>query len=163
MNIYCKNKVVLEDGTIVYKKENIIFDNFDILQENDEIKLKPKKKIITINDTKELNEYNLNGSIIKECFINNKRPSKNKYYSILIDIYKLIGDGTKIIKNSSMNIKTKNEDNKGFRYNDELGISVQNADANKTFKEIVNQCLINKYTLQIEINLSNDKVIIFNV
>lgn len=163
MNIYCKDKEVLEDGTIIYKKENISFEDYDVIEENNIIVLKPKKKIIKIDNIDKLREFNFNNSNIIECYLNGKRPSKNKYASILSDIYKLIGDGTKIIKNTLLNIKTTNENIKGFYYNSELEISIQNAEANKTFKEIVKQTLINKYSLNIEIKLKNGNNIIFDV
>jgi hypothetical protein len=163
MFIYCNDKEIYEDGTIIYKKENISFENYDVIEENNIIKLKPKKKIIIIDNINKLSEFNLNNSVIIECYINNKRPTKNKYASILNDIYILIDNGTKIIKNSLLNIKTTNDNEKGFTYNLQLGISVQRTDANKTLKEIVNQCLINKYLLNIEIKLNNGKNIILNV
>lgn len=163
MNIYLKDKKVLEDGTIIYKKENISTTDYDIIEENNIIKLKPKNKTIKIENIDKLCEFNFNNSVIIECYQNGKRPTKNKYASILTDIYELIGDGTKIIKNTFLNIKTTNIDDKGFCYNSKLGISIQSSDANKTFKEIINQCLINKYSLNIEIKLKDGKNIIFNV
>jgi len=163
MNIYFKDKEVLEDGTIIYIKENIPLDDYDIIFNNNIIKFIPKKKIMKIDNINKLCEYNFNNSVIIECYFNNKRPTKNKYASILNDIYELINDGTKIIKNTLLNIKTTNDNNKGFSYNSKLGISIQRADANKTFKEIVNLCLINKYLLNIEIKLKNGKNVIFDI
>jgi len=163
MNIYCKNKEVLEDGTIIYKKENISISYYDVIQENDIIKLKPTKKTIKIDDIDKLRELNFNSSVIIECYLNGKRPTQNKYASILNDIYELIGDGTKIIKNALLNIKTTNENDKGFYYISKLGISIQRTEANKTFIEIANQCLINKYSLNIEIKLKDGKNIIFDI
>jgi hypothetical protein len=163
MNIYCKHKEVLEDGTIIYKKENISIEDYDVIEENNIIKLKPKKKIIKIDNIDKLREFNFNSSIIVECYLNNKRPNKNKHASILNDIYELIGDGVKIIKNTSLNIKTTNNNDKGFSYNLKLGISVQGADSNKMFKEIVKQCLANVYSLNIEIKFKDEKNIIFDI
>lgn len=163
MNIYSKEKEILEDGTIIYKKEIISIEDYDIIEENNIIKLKPKKITIKIDNIDKLQEYNFNSSIIVECYLNNKRPSKNKYASILNDIYELIGDGTKIIKNTLLNVKTTNNIDKGFYCISKLGISIQRADAKNTFKEIVNQCLTNKYFLNIEIKLKDSKNIIFNV
>jgi hypothetical protein len=161
MNIYCLDKKVEEDGTIIYKKENMILEDYDIIQKNDNIIFKPKIKTIQVTNIDNLIKYNFTCSYIIDCYINNKRPTKNKYMAILTDIYKLIDDGTSIIKNTLLNIKTKNIVDKGFYYNSELGISIQRTDACKTFKEIVNQCLINKFTLNIQIKLSNDKNVIF--
>lgn len=164
MNIYLRNKEIFEDGTMIYKKENISIEDYDIIEENNNIiKLKPKNKIYKIVNIDKLCEFNFNNSVIVECYLNDKRPTKNKYASILNDIYELIDDGTKIIKNTLLNIKTTNVNSKGFSYNSKLGISIQNADANKTFKEIVNQCLLNKYPLNIVLKLKDSKNIIFIV
>ena len=163
MNIYLKEKKVLEDGTIIYKKVNMPLEDYLVIEDNNTITLKPKKKIIKIDNIDELSEFDLNSSIIVECYLDGKRPTKNKYASVLNDIYELINDGTKIIKNTILNIKTTHNDDKGFCYNSKIGISIQRADSNKTFKEIVKQCLANKYLLNIEIKLKDSKNIIFNI
>lgn len=107
MNIYCSNKEVLKDGTIIYKKENVIIDDYDVDEKNNTIILKPKIKIIKTDNIDKLREFNFNSSDIIECHLNEKRPSKKKYMSILTDIYELINDGAKIVKNSLLNVKTK--------------------------------------------------------
>lgn len=161
MNIYYCNKEVLEDGTIIYKKENLLTDDYDVIEKNNTIILKPKKKTIKIKSVDELNKYNFATSVIFECYINGKKLIKNKYAFILDYIYKLIGDGAKIIKNTSINLKTTKIINKGFHYCQELSISVPSVDSNNAFEEIVGQCLKNNLLLDIEIKLSDDKIIIF--
>lgn len=163
MNIYCQNKKIDEDGTIIYKKENILLEDYNVIEENNLIKLKPKKKIIIVDNIDKLKGLNFNNSTILDCFINGKKPTKNKYHSIMLDIYNLIGDGDLIIQNKLLNVKTENVSGKGYVYDEELGISIQRADANKTFKEIVNQCLMNNIKLNIEIKLDNDKLIVFTI
>jgi hypothetical protein len=81
---------------------------------------------------------------------------KIKYKSILVKIYYFIGDGVKIIKNSSLNIKTINKVDDGFYYLDSIGISVQGVTSNKCLLEIINQCLENKYSLNMNIKLNDD-------
>lgn len=159
MNIYCKKKN-FDDGTIIYEKDNIITDDYEITEEENLVKFKPKKNIMIINSIDELKKINFTDSKINKCLINCEKSHKNKYTSIVLEIYKLIGNGTAIIKNSILNIKTKNITNKGFTYHDDLGISIQSADSNKTFCEIVNQCLKNKITFEIEIELSDKKITI---
>ena len=72
-------------------------------KENGNLILKP---IQIINNLDSLNEINFCSSQILSCKINNESYENNKYKSILNKIYELIGDGTKIIKNSCLNIKT---------------------------------------------------------
>lgn len=159
--MFCKNKVTNDDDrTIIYKK-----NDYYVCEENDLIILKPKltKKTIIIDDIDKLNDFDLGNSKILECYINDKRPTKNKYASIMTDIYKLIADGTTIIKNTLLNIKTIKLTENGFHYNSELGISIQNTDANISFKEISNQCLKHKFSLNIEIKLKNNETVIFKI
>jgi len=66
-----------------------------------------------------------------------------------------IFNGAQIIKNTSLNIKTKKYTEKGFTYNDNLGISIQGVDANKCLNEIVIQCENNNIKLYIDIQLDN--------
>jgi len=70
----------------------------------------------------------------------------------LKEVFQIIGDGAKIIKYSTFNIKTSIELKKGFEYIKTLGISVQRCDTNKTIFEICNQCLRNKIKLKLIID-----------
>ncbi len=54
-----------------------------------------------------------------------------------------INDGTKIIKNTKLNIKTIKKEDEGFYYLDNIGISVQGIDSNKCLNEIISQCMEN--------------------
>ena len=132
--------------------------NYDIYpQENGELLLRPK--MIQINNLDKLAQYDFCNSNIVSCKINNDILNKNKYKSILNDIYKIINSGTKIIKNTTLNIKTIEYNHRGFYYLEELGISIQGVDANKCLYEIVNQCKKNNINLDIKIKLSDNKLI----
>ena len=135
--------------------DNIDYDIYQ--QENCELLLRPQ--IIQINNLDRLALYDFRNSNIVSCKINNDILNKNKYKSILNDIYKIINNGTKIIKNTTLNIKTIEYDKKGFYYLEELGISVQGVDSNKCVYEIVNQCNKNNIKLDIKIKLSDNKLI----
>jgi len=76
---------------------------------------------------------------------------KLNYKSILTDIYGLIEDSKKIITYSQINIKTIKKIDEGFYFLDQLGISVQGADANKCINEIISQCVKNKIKISFEI------------
>jgi hypothetical protein len=81
----------------------------------------------------------------------------------LNDIYYKINNGSKIIKNTSINISTIKRDDQGFYYLDKLGISVQGVDANKCLYEIINQCNKNNIKLNMNIVLKNKDVIIIDI
>lgn len=148
-NIIIFNKIQ-DDGTIVYDYD-ALYDC--VISEDNKIKLVPKIKIIKIKNASEFNiESKLfRGSEITFCKINNKNPTDHKYKSIRDDVYKIINNGTKIIRNTILNIKTTQVEEKGFYYDEELGISIQSADAHKTFREIILQCLSNNISLEIDI------------
>ena len=138
----------------------IIIDNtdYDIYpQENGDLLLKPK--IIKISDMDRLKEYDFCNSIIISCKINNDILNKNKYKPILNYIYNIINNGTKIIRNTTLNIKTIKYNIRGYYYLQDLGISIQGADSNKSIYEIVNQCNKNNIRLNIKIKLDDNKLI----
>jgi uncharacterized protein YjfI (DUF2170 family) len=86
-------------------------DNYSIIIKNGEMILTPIIKKITDDD---LNIISLTHSnIIKTIIMNNEEliSNKNKYNSILIDIYKSMPT-QKIVQNTNMNIKLTNENGK---------------------------------------------------
>lgn len=151
----------LDNGDILLEK--IVFNdpNYTIInQENGNILLKKATHInINIDEIKKIKDYDFKKSMITECLIDNKEFSKSKYKSILGQIYKLINDGTKIIRNTKLNIKTIKKEDEGFYYLDDIGISVQGVDSNKCLLEILNQCTENRIKLSMKIKL-NDGIII---
>jgi hypothetical protein len=143
--------------------ETIIIDNKEYSvhkKESGDILLKPIKKVI-ITKLNEMADYNFTFSKIISCKINDNICESNKYNYILKEIYNIIDSGTKIIKHSTLNIKTTKEEDDGFYYLDNIGISVQRVDANKCIYEIVNQSIKNKIKLEINIKLQNkDDIVI---
>jgi hypothetical protein len=139
--------------------DNICYNIY--LQDNGNLLLKPI--IIKINELDKLKDYDFCNSNIIFCKINNVMIDKNRYKSILNDVYNIIDSGTKIIKNTILNIKTKEYNDKGFSYLENLGISVQGVDANKCIYEIINQCEKNNITIDIKIRLNDNKLININV
>jgi hypothetical protein len=153
MDIYKFKK--LENGDILLKKVTISNINYILEnQENGNILL---RKIISV-DIKNINDiknYDFAKSKILECMINNKIFNKFKYKSVLEEICKIIDDGTKIIKNTKLNIKTVKKEDEGFYYLDFIGISIQGVDSNKCLLEIINQCIENKIKISMKIKLFN--------
>lgn len=95
--------------------------------------------------------------------INDDTNVKLKYKFILEYIYKLINDGTKIIKNTKLNIKTIKKIDEGFSYIKDLGISIQGVDSNKCLHEIINQCIENHINIILQINLLDNTMININL
>ena len=149
----------LDNGDILLEKITLDDPNYSIIhKENGDILLK-KPTYIQITDIIKIKDYNFKKSTITECLIDNKKFDKSKYKSILGQIYRLINDGTKIIRNTKLNIKTIKKEDEGFYYLDDIGISIQGVDSNKCLLEIVNQCLENRIKLSMKIK-SNDGTII---
>ena len=154
MNIYkyCK----LENNDILLQKINIDITKYiEKKQENGDIILQ-QKQIVVISDIREIKKYDFTKSIINICTINAINFEKLKYKPILKYIYNLINDGTHIIKNTLLNIKTIKKEDEGFYYLQELGISIQGVDSNKCIYEIVNQCIKNNIKIIIDIKLNNN-------
>ena len=86
------------------------------------------------------------------CHINDENITKLKYKSILEYVYSLINDGSRIIENTKLNIKTVEKIDEGFYYLAHLGINVQGIESNKCLSKIVNQCLINEINIIMQIN-----------
>ena len=152
MEIYIFTK--LNNGDILLQKKIIDTTNFIIInKDNGDILL---QKNIQFTDITELTNYNFTKSIISDCSIDNKKWNKLKYKSILCQIYKLINDGTKIIKNTNLNIKTIKKEDNGFYYLDNIGISVQGVDSNNCLLEIINQCVNNDIKICMKVILFTD-------
>ena len=118
--------------------------------------LEKKDKVFPI---KNLFYYDFGKSVIIECLVNDKEIIKLKYKSILNNVYNLINDKIKIIKNTKLNIISLKEVGGGFYYLDNLGISVQGVDSNRCLLEIITQCVENKIKLYIEIKLIDNNII----
>ena len=152
----------LDNGDILLKKIILDNTNYTITNLDNGDKLLKKITHINITDMKNIKENDYKRSLILECLIDNKEFSKLKYKSILEQIYKLINDGSKIIKNTKLNIKTIKKEDEGFYYLDTLGISVQGVDSNKCILEIINQCIENEIDLYMKIKLINDITVNIN-
>jgi len=153
-NVY---KYIEQDNSnILLQKAVIDYTKYDqIIQDNGDILLKTKKIITKLDDLKNINFTN---SVIVSCKLNNQIKQKMKYKAILEDVYTLIGSGAKIIKNTKLNIETVNKNDNGFYYIDNLGISVRGVDSNKCIYEIISQCVINKISINMVIQTTNNNI-----
>jgi hypothetical protein len=155
--------IQLDNGDILLEK--IIIDNINYTIINKENGDKLLKKITHVNiiDIKDIKDYDFKKSIIYKCLINNEDFNKLKYKSIINQIYNTINDGTKIIKNTKLNIKTIKKEDEGFYYLDNIGISIQGVDSNKCLLEIINQCIDNEIKLSMKIKLIDEITLNINI
>jgi hypothetical protein len=143
-----------------------VFSQYTIVENADgTIIMKPIINKIKIQNYNMLNDYNFTFSNIIYCNIkyNNQiyTIDNPKYRSILMQMYNIIDDGTTIIKNTLINIKTKIFEDNGFSYIPELGISIQGIDSNKCIKEIYHQASCNNIQIEISVELKNSSKYIF--
>ena len=152
----------LDNGDILLKKVMLDNTNYTIINKNNGDKLLKLIEIVYIIDINDIKKYTFKQSNILHCLLNDDEIIKLKYKSILESIYKIINDGTKIIKNSKLNIKTIKKIDEGFFYLEYLGISCQGVDSNKCLLEIINQCIENKITINMKIKLKDESNININ-
>ena len=102
-------------------------------------------------------------SKIKKCKINNENITLSRYKTILNYIYNKM-DRKNIIKNTKLNCKEEEINCKGFKYYENFKFSIQGADAEKTLSEIINMIKINKWNMEIQIELKeNNEIINFKI
>jgi len=117
-------------------------------------------RIIPFIDEATLFQKNLRGSTIVECKINNNNNNIHKYKKLLIYLYS-ITDIKTILQNTILNISQEEKYEKGFEYYNQLGVSIQGADARRILKEIINIIKIKNYSMELKIKLKNDDIIRF--
>mgnify|MGYP001189889895 CR=1 FL=1 len=108
-----------------------------------------------------IGDIDLSYSKIKLCIIDNKIITESKflyYNKILIDIYTLIKYDD-ILKYTTFNIKESEYNKNGYKWCDELGLSIQGKSSKDTVLEYINMINIMKIDFYIEIQLSNDEII----
>lgn len=129
-------------------------------QELENVK-KQLKQFSDTGDIKKIKSYNFTKSECTYCKIKDTKLEVLKYKPIIVYIYSIINDGSRIIKNTVLNIKTTNLNANGFTYSEELGISVQGAEANKCVEEIIKQCTSNYISYDIRIKLLTGEIVEF--
>lgn len=152
----------LENGDILLEKVLLDNINYTITNKNNGDKLLKKITSVNINNVNDIKKYDFIKSNILSCLLNNDEITKLKYKSVLVNIYKIINDGTTIIKKSKINIKTIKKLDEGYYYLEDLGISIQGCDSNKCLLEIINQCIENKISLIMKIKLNDETNININ-
>ena len=130
---------------------------------NGELILTPKKQYITEN---ELKLTKITHSNIEECLIKKDDEiisTKKKYRSALVDIWKYM-PAQKILQTSTFNFKLTNENGeKGYKWCDDIHMSYQNKNAKGTLMEIIKMVKVNKFTLNLSIQLKTSQIIHFKI
>ena len=151
-NIYIKNIFTTNEDI-----QSIIINNNETEEIQTEIK---DNDDLVLEQERLLFNENLKGSVIKECKINNKILTITKYNPLLIHLYSQTDKKT-ILKNKSLNILEEEINEKGFKYYEKLGLSIQRVDSIHTLKEIIKFIKILKYKIELKIKLKNDEIFIF--
>ena len=156
----------MEDTSIIIKENNdktIIINNissynFQIINNN--LYLKCLNEYL--NET-EVHRHDLKKSEIIEAKLNGELIKSPSYYKILKLIWKNIPVNI-ILQHTIFNFKLSIESIKGddsYIWNEDINLAFQTRNFNHVFKEIVNMCKINKFTIELKINLKNKKIILF--
>lgn len=147
----------LKKDNDLLKKENLLFRK--ILRNNG---LLTEENYITEENIKKIS---LNSSTILECVIKHNNDiissNKSKYQAILTDIWKSMNSHSKLLSNTTFNMRLTNDNENGYRWCKDLKIGFQGKDANGTFKEILNMIKLNKYQIYICIQLKNKEIVFF--
>ena len=137
---------------------------------NGNLILTPKKQYITEN---EVNMTHITHSVIKKCIIKKEEvtiSTNASYRSVLIDIWKSMPTQL-ILQTSTFNLlifififififKLTNENGeKGYKWCDDIQMSFQNKDARGTLKEILNMVKVNKFTIDLSIELETGRIV----
>lgn len=137
---------------------NISSYNFQIINNN--LHLTPICEYLKDN---EVYRYDLKKSEILEAKLNGEIIRHPNYYKILKLIWKETAINI-ILQHTIFNFKLSIDDIKGddnYIWNDDIKLAFQTRNLNHTFKEIVNMCKINKFTIELKINLKNKNIILY--
>lgn len=111
----------------------------------------------------EVYRHDLKKSEILEAKLNGEIIRNPNYYKILKMIWKETAVNI-ILQHTIFNFKLSIDDIKGndnYIWNDDIKLAFQTRNLNQAFKEIVNMCKINKFTIELKINLENKNIILF--
>lgn len=139
--------------------DNIIIsniENYNITFYNGNLILSKKLKKITLEQIKALDFKN---STIISCSINNDNKNLKKYNKIINYLFEEINDIDLILDNTILNIEKGKYEDRGYKFNSKLNISIQGVDANKSIQEIFNISKISQIPINIKIKLENEQIV----
>jgi hypothetical protein len=118
------------------------------------------ERIIPFIDEETLLNKDLRNSNIKECKINGISNNSNKYNKLLLFLYSDM-EKESLLNHTILNIREEEINERGYKYYENLELSIQRADAKTTLKEIINISKIKKCKIELKIRLNNDEDIYF--
>ena len=143
-----ETNTINNNETIILTKEELIIRKTLMLQQNKILNNKIKKK-------------NFKKSKILECKINNSNVKEEKYIQILRKIYNMLANKQFILEHTCIKTTEEIRNDKGFRYDNDIKLSIRGHDAKNTLIEIVNMIALSNITIEIKIILkSNEEIFI---
>ena len=139
--------------------DNIIIsniENYNITFYNGNLILSKKLKEISLEQIKALD---FKKSTIINCSINNENKSFKKYKQIINYLFEEINDIDIILDNTILNIEKGKYEDRGYKFNSKLNISIQGVDSNKSIQEIFNISKISQISINIKIKLENKQIV----
>ena len=121
-----------------------------------------KKEVLEINvkeNISRLKDFNFNKLSVEKVIIGDFEYENLGIFHILNQLYKLINEGSSIIRNSILNIYTIPIKANNYYYNKSLGISYPFKEYNYLIEEIFNQGIKNKIRIEILFRLENKKLL----
>ena len=120
-------------------------------------------------DLEQLKKTKVSFSKIKNCVIKDEDDeiisTNSNYRGILFDIYREVYGrflNQQLYAHTTYNMKFTNEyGNDGYKWNEDVCMSIQNKDANGALKDIINMVTINNLSIDISIQLKNGNSIYF--
>lgn len=116
--------------------------------------------VILIRNQDDINKipYKIINTKIVSCRINKKSVERLKYSSILVE---LLAQCRHVTRNTKyVNMTKEKQIDKGYKFYNELGLSIRYACAEKTLYEILNQCVVNNIRLKIKIEVDGNEICI---
>jgi hypothetical protein len=156
----------MEDTSIIINENNdktIVINNinkysFQIINNN--LYLKCLSEYLSEVD---IYRHDLKKSEILEAKLNGELIRSPSYYKILKMIWKHTPVNV-ILQHTIFNFKLSIDSIKGddtYIWNEDINLAFQTRTFNHVFKEIVNMCKINKFTIELKINLKNNNIILY--
>jgi len=117
------------------------------------------KELEKNNNIKTIMNNNMTFSKLKKVIINDLNTNIDSYKQLINYIYNEIKDVDKIIKYTILRIEKGERNTNGYKYFEDLNISIQGADAKHSILEIIRQSIINKLNFNIDIELKDKNII----
>ena len=107
----------------------------------------------------ELFKKDLVDNSLLECKINNEVVNVRLKYASLLKYILLTMPTETILEHTRLNMVRGEKKVKGYRYNEDLGLSIQGVDGPKTLKEVFNMARVKGLSLLLKIKLNTGNIV----